>query len=62
LVRALVSLKCKRHKKYESDPKLYEHASKTVEEYKDRADFVAVDANKEDKFEEVATATVRLRR
>ena len=53
LALAFVSLKCKRHKKYEADPKYYKHLSQTIEKYKDRVDFVTIAANPDDKFEDV---------
>jgi hypothetical protein len=53
LALAFVSLKCKRHKKYEADPKFYIHLNEMIDKYKDRVDFVTVAANPDDKFEEV---------
>ena len=54
LAVAFVSLKCRRHKKYKADPKLYQQLARTVDKYKDRVDFVAVSANRDDKFADVA--------
>lgn len=53
LVVAFVSLKCKRYEKYAANPKLYADFSKTVDQYKDRVDFVAISANGDDKFPDV---------
>ena len=53
LALAFVSLKCKRHKKYEANPKLYQRLARTVDQYQDRVDFVAVSANPDDKFADV---------
>jgi len=57
LAFAFVSLKGKKRKEYkamEPDPKYYEQLGKTIEEYKDRVDFVAVVGNADEKFEDVA--------
>jgi hypothetical protein len=56
LAIAFVSLKCKRkkYKDYEPDPKSYETLGKTVEQYKDRVDVVAVSASPDDEFADVA--------
>lgn len=50
---AFVALKAKRKKKYQADPKFYHKLGETIEQYKDRVDFIAVSANKEDEFSDV---------
>ena len=50
LALAFVSLKCKRHEKYQADPKLYQRLARTVDAYRDRVDFVAISANPDDQF------------
>jgi hypothetical protein len=55
LAVAFVYLKTKSRKygKYEADPKLFARLGETIEQYKDRVDFVAISSNKEDEFSDV---------
>lgn len=56
LAVAFISLQCKRkeYKNYKPDPKLYDQLRQSIEKYKDRVDVVAVSANPDDRFEDVA--------
>jgi len=67
LAFAFVSLKSPRKKKYNADPEHYKSLKQTIDKYRDRIDFLAVSANKDDKFadvvefwEKTAVATVPL--